>query len=267
MKMLGIRQYMIVGVLTFFLLPALAYGVTDLFDRHVLHPQQTRQQDVAVSITQQEIAANADRWRDPVWQASIRDRLDTLGAGVVIRDPSGAELFRAGQAGSGDHPGWWSGVHLSQQTMIVANGQAVGTVDLFAPQRNDGLARAAATIALVLALLNTGWQMRRAVVRPLEAMGRAARRIAGGNLDFVLPQSSVKEIAAVRAAFQAMGDGLRASIGQQAALEEERRFFVGAIAHDLRTPLFTLRGSLVGMEQGLATSPEKAARYIAVCRQ
>nr|MDQ6909111.1 HAMP domain-containing histidine kinase [Chloroflexota bacterium] len=31
--------------------------------------------------------------------------------------------------------------------------------------------------------------------------------------------------------------------------------------------LFTLRGSLVGLEQGLATSPEKAARYVAVCRQ
>ncbi|MHB8647403.1 MAG: sensor histidine kinase, partial [Thermomicrobiales bacterium] len=121
--------------------------------------------------------------------------------------------------------------------------------------------------ALALALLNAGWQMRRSVVKPLEAMGRAARRIAGGNLDFALPESRVKEIAAVRAAFQAMGDGLREAIGRQAALEEERRFFIGAIAHDLRTPLFTLRGSLVGLEQGLATSPEKAARYVAVCRQ
>ncbi|HEY8292949.1 MAG TPA: HAMP domain-containing sensor histidine kinase, partial [Thermomicrobiales bacterium] len=199
--------------------------------------------------------------------ASIRDRLDTLGAGVVIRDPSGNDILRAGRAGGRDHPGWWSGGHLSQQTMVVANGQAVGTMDLFAAQRDDGLARVAATIALALAILNVGWQMRRSVVRPLEAMGRAARRIAGGNLDFVLPQSRVKEIAAVRAAFQAMGDGLRESIGRQAALEEERRFFVGAIAHDLRTPLFTLRGSLMGLEQGLATSPEKAARYIAVCRQ
>src|SRR4051812_9329989 len=64
-----------------------------------------------------------------------------------------------------------------------------------------------------------------------------------------------------------MGEGLRDSIGRQAELEEERRFFIGAIAHDLRTPLFALRGSLVGLEQGLAPSPEKAARYVAVCRQ
>jgi signal transduction histidine kinase len=267
MRMLGIRQYMIVGMLTFFLLPALAYGATDLFDRHVLHPQQTAQQDAAVRAAQQEVAVNAARWHDPAWQASVQKTLDTLGVGVVIRDPSGVDVFSAGQTGARDHPGWWSGVHLSQQTMVVENGQAAGTVDLFAPQRDDGLARAAATIALALAILNVGWQMRRSVVKPLEAMGRAARRIAGGNLDFALPHSRVKEIAAVCAAFQAMGDGLRASIGQQAALEEERRFFVGAIAHDLRTPLFTLRGSLLGLEQGLATSPEKAARYIVVCRQ
>ncbi len=267
MRMLGIRQFMLVGVLTFFFLPALAYGATDLFDRRVLQPQQTQQQNDALAAARREIVDNAARWRDPAWQASARDMFATLGAGVVIRDPSGGEVFRAGHAAAGGHPPWWSGTHPSEQTAVVAGGQELGTVDLFAPQRDDGLARTAAGIALALALLNVGWQMRRSVVRPLEAMGAAARRIAGGNLDFALPQSRVKEIAAVRAAFQAMGDGLRELIGRQAALEEERRFFIGAIAHDLRTPLFTLRGSLVGLEQGLATSPEKAARYIAVCRQ
>ncbi|MGI8688962.1 MAG: ATP-binding protein [Thermomicrobiales bacterium] len=267
MKMLGIRQYMIVGMLTFFVLPTLTYGVTDLLDRRVVQSQQTQQQDAALGAAQREIAENAARWRDPQWQASIRDTLSTLNAGVVIRDPSGGEVFSAGHVGARNHQGWWSGAHPSQQTMVVEGGQTQGTVELFAPQHDDGLARAAATIALVLAILNAGWQMRRSVVKPLEAMGQAARRIAGGNLDFALPESRVKEIAAVRAAFQAMGDGLRELIGRQAALEEERRFFVGAIAHDLRTPLFTLRGSLVGLEQGLATSPEKTARYVAVCRQ
>src|SRR5207248_9285396 len=61
--------------------------------------------------------------------------------------------------------------------------------------------------------------------------------------------------------------GLRASLKRQADLEEQRRFFIGAIAHDLRTPLFSLRGYLEGLGQGLASSPEKAARYVAVCRQ
>ncbi|MDQ2785358.1 MAG: HAMP domain-containing histidine kinase [Chloroflexota bacterium] len=267
MKMLGIRQYMLVGMLTFFVLPSLAYGITDLLDRRVLQPQSPQQQDQALAVARREIVENAARWHDPQWQDSIRNTLNTLNAGVVIRGPSGAEILRAGHVLSAHRSGWWSGISPSEQTMVVEGGQELGAVDLFVPLRDDGLARAAAAIALVLALLNVGWQMRRSVVKPLEAMGRAARRIAGGNLDFALPESRVREIAAVRAAFQAMGDGLRESIGRQAALEEERRFFVGAIAHDLRTPLFTLRGSLVGLEQGLATSPEKTARYVAVCRQ
>ncbi len=267
MKRFGIRRYMIVGMLSFFVLPALAYGLADLFNRRVLQHQQSAQQDAAVRTAQRAIAEDAARWHDPQWQDSVRGTLDTLGVGVVIRDPTGGEIFRAGENASERHAGWWGGVGSSQQTTVVETGQAAGTVELFGPQRDNGPARAAAWFALMFAIFNVSWQMRRSVVRPLEAMGRAARRIAGGNLDFALPESRVREIAAVRAAFEAMGDGLRESIGRQAALEEERRFFVGAIAHDLRTPLFTLRGSLVGLEQGLATSPEKAARYVAVCRQ
>ena len=124
-----------------------------------------------------------------------------------------------------------------------------------------------ALIALGFTVFYVSRQIGRYVIRPLEAMSQAARQIAGGGLDFELPISRVREVAEVRAAFEAMGEGLRASIGRQAALEEERRFFVGAIAHDLRTPLFTLRGYLEGLERGLATSPEKVAHYIAVCRQ
>lgn len=42
--------------------------------------------------------------------------------------------------------------------------------------------------------------------------------------------------------------------------------FVGAIAHDLRTPLFMLRGYLKGLESGVAATPEKMAHYVAICQ-
>jgi signal transduction histidine kinase len=40
----------------------------------------------------------------------------------------------------------------------------------------------------------------------------------------------------VNAAFESMSAGLRRSLEQQAALEQERRFFIGAVLHDLRPP-------------------------------
>jgi signal transduction histidine kinase len=262
--MLGIRRWMIVGMLTFLAFPVLTYTVTDVISRNLVR-QQTPQEQTALDTALGKIVAEPARWHDPAWQASIRETLDPLGAGVVLRDPSGAEIYRTGHVTSGGHPPWQGLVN--RETTVVERGQQVGTVEFSMPQRDSSLARAAATVALVLALLHVTWRIRRSVVNPLEAMGRAARRIAAGNLDFTLPKTRVREVADVRDAFEAMGEGLRESLRQQAALEEERRFFVGAIAHDLRTPLFALRGSLVGMERGLATSPEKAARYIAVCRQ
>jgi signal transduction histidine kinase len=62
-----------------------------------------------------------------------------------------------------------------------------------------------------------------------------------------------------------MRDGLKESIEQQAALEQERRLFIGAIAHDLRTPLFTLRAHLRGLQKGIAATPEKVAEYVDEC--
>jgi signal transduction histidine kinase len=98
-------------------------------------------------------------------------------------------------------------------------------------------------------------------------MSKAARQVAAGDLDFHLPASRVREVDEVAGAFHAMGDALRISITRQAELEQERRFFISAIAHDLRTPLFALRGHLAGLERGLANTPEKADHYLAVCQE
>lgn len=82
-----------------------------------------------------------------------------------------------------------------------------------------------------------------------------------------MPRSRITEIAEVRDGFEAMVNGLQQSYRKQVELEEERRFVIAAVAHDLRTPLFALRGYLDGLEQGIAESPEKMAKYLAVCKE
>jgi signal transduction histidine kinase len=62
-----------------------------------------------------------------------------------------------------------------------------------------------------------------------------------------------------------MAAALDGALGSATAAERERRFLITAIAHDLRTPLFTLRGSLeaiergIGDERSLARAQDKAA--------
>ena len=133
-----------------------------------------------------------------------------------------------------------------------------------------GVAVTAGVLTQLGVLVVTGVLLGWWVVRPLAAMSAASRRIATDGLadvDLTLPPSRVREVAEAATAFSAMSEGLRESLGRQAELEQERRFFVGAVAHDLRTPLFSLRGYLEGLEKGVAGTPEKTARYIAVCQQ
>jgi len=135
----------------------------------------------------------------------------------------------------------------------------------------EGIARPVLGLAIVAGLLAAfvlvGIAMRRYLLKPLERMGQAARQIASGHWDVELPESRVTEIAEVGDGFKVMVDGLQQSYRKQAALEEERRFVIAAVAHDLRTPLFALRGYLDGIDQGIAESPEKLAKYVAVCKE
>ncbi|ASS73589.1 hypothetical protein CIG75_00425 [Tumebacillus algifaecis] len=122
-------------------------------------------------------------------------------------------------------------------------------------------------LTFVFSLHLVGWFLSRSVVRPLDALSAAAHRVAQGELDFHIPESSVREVAAVRSAFQLMAQNLKSSLEREQKLEAERRFLLGAIAHDLRTPLFALRGYLEGLETGVADSDEKRTKYLAVCRE
>ncbi len=120
---------------------------------------------------------------------------------------------------------------------------------------------------LLLAFLIVAYAMRRYILIPLEKMSLCARQIAEGDLDIQIPSSKISEIAEVHDGFNVMVDSLKKSFQKQVELEDERRFVIAAVAHDLRTPLFALRGYLDGLEKGIADSPEKRAKYLAVCKE
>ncbi len=120
--------------------------------------------------------------------------------------------------------------------------------------------------ALLVTLGAVTWGLGLLVLRPLAAMSRAAGQIAGGDLEVRLSSSRAREVAEVAEALTGMSAALREALRRQDALEEERRLFIGAIAHDLHTPLFVLRGYLQGLENGVVTAPDKVAEYIAECR-
>jgi signal transduction histidine kinase len=112
-------------------------------------------------------------------------------------------------------------------------------------------ALAAAAIALAAALALAVGLLRRWVLRPLAVLSGDAERIAGGELETTPVRTRAREVAQVSDALHGMAGALGSALGAQAAAERDRRFLVSAIAHDLRTPLFTLRGSLEAIERGI----------------
>ena len=210
---------------------------------------------------------DAARWTDPAWQGTTRDALAAQGIAFVLYsgdreiyrstpDPIAADQYRS----------------RTVQRIVVAGANGTQTALIYADSQPNVEGEHweipfAALAALVLTLAAIGWFLRRMVLRPLAATSRAARQIAIGDLDVQVPDSRVREVAEVSAAFGAMGAALRGSLRRQAAIEQERRIFIGAIVHDLRTPLFSLRGYLEGLAEGVANTPEKRSRYVAVAQE
>ena len=144
------------------------------------------------------------------------------------------------------------------QAHALSNGAVEGTLFV---QRPSAAVRLAATavvglVALGLALVAGVVLLRRWVVAPLARLAADAQRIAGGELDVTPVQSRTREVAEVGAALQGMADGLRGALAERESAEQQRRFLVSAIAHDLRTPLFTLRGSLEAIEHGIGDADQ-----------
>jgi signal transduction histidine kinase len=109
-----------------------------------------------------------------------------------------------------------------------------------------------AALVLLALVLTAGYALlRRWVVRPLARMSADIEQVAGGDVTIAPVDSGAREVADIGAALNGMAEELRAALAERDAADEQRRFLVTAIAHDLRTPLFTLRGSLEAIEQGI----------------
>jgi len=246
------------------------------------------------------IGADPAAWHNPTWQRTATGELTLIGveaqivqitdnaSGHLVDTTPGASAFLStgsrSQAGTGKYATQGptnelipiSGRQAPTFEKILISGPArhsppLGIAFLWFTRLAPGspspilwpLAAAGVILVVVVVALLL---FSRSVLKPLAAMNRAVEGIAGGDLDVRLPRSAAREVAEVSTALEAMSAALRDALTRQTQLEEDRKLFIGAIAHDLRTPLFMLRGYLQGLESGVAATPAKRALYISACR-
>jgi signal transduction histidine kinase len=219
------------------------------------------------------VRRGADRWHDAAWRRTTTAELDADGVSFVLF-AGGDELYRSPgttTGGPADAGTVWDADRGDGIVRIIEieGTDPLLTAHLYTPLGADnplpGILRATAIIGGVAAAVSLAFG--RPFVRPLRAVRQAAHRVSAGDMAVGLPRSRITEVDEVNTAFDAMTTELNRSLQQQAELEQERRMFIAAIAHDLRTPLFSLRGYLEGLESGLANTPDKRARYLAIANE
>jgi signal transduction histidine kinase len=223
---------------------------------------QKDQRSAHVTAATKLIEDGVGRFDSPAWRRTARARLDSLGIGarvVVAGNHRKGVVFTAGFGASAET--LKSPASSRELALELPRGYFA---DLLAPGLNGSsrwIAALLAAIATFVALL-TAFSLlaRRWVVRPLAALSGAVDAIAGGSAFARRRPSRVREIDELEVGLTAMDESLRAAAERDLRREEERRFLISSIAHDLRTPLFMLRGHVDALARGVGDAHSNVRR-------
>jgi len=91
----------------------------------------------------------------------------------------------------------------------------------------------------------------------IQSLVGATRRIAGGDLDFVLPARGNDQISSLTRSFDSMRLALKEEYARRA------RFIMG-VSHDLRTPLTLIQGYVEAIADGYAADPDAQKKYLSI---
>ena len=121
-------------------------------------------------------------------------------------------------------------------------------------------------VSVVLVLILTAAVMTiwiyKGIINPIAKLKVATQNIKEGNLDFTIEAENEDEIGELCRNFEQMRQRLKESTEEKISSEKENRILISNIAHDLKTPLTTIKGYAEGIMDGIANTPEKQEKYI-----
>ena len=169
----------------------------------------------------------------------------TLVLAASFATPSFFELRMAHMA-SGE--GGMMGRGMGLGNPAVSAQVDVALEDAFRGALGQGLLVAGA--AAVVTAIAASVVVSRRIVDPIHEMADASQRIATGRYSERVNATSRDELGELGSSFNAMAAALEAT-------EQRRSELIGDVAHELRTPLATLRGYLEGLLDGVVQPSEE----------
>lgn len=117
-------------------------------------------------------------------------------------------------------------------------------------------------IALVIALFFAGitiFLSTKSVSNDIKRLNKGVNIVAKGNLDYEFTTNREDEIGELSRNFNQM-------IGELKHMEDSRRKFISDLSHDLRSPITSIKGYIVGVLDG-TIPPEKWEKYLTIARE
>lgn len=154
------------------------------------------------------------------------------------------------------------GVFLFITEPVRAHGAVVGVVYAVRSTRpvlvelyriRSGLVRVLGIASFLTALVTMLLSL--SISRPLGRLSRAAKRVAAGEPEVTIPVSGGGEIEELGASFASMKERLDARLRY---ISE----FAADVAHELKSPLTSIRGAAELLGEGAADDPEARVRFL-----
>lgn len=100
------------------------------------------------------------------------------------------------------------------------------------------------------------------LIRQVNRLQAATRRVQSGDLDFELKPESDDEMGELIQAFDDMRARLKENAEEKLRSDRENKELISNISHDLKTPITAIKGYVEGIQDGVADTPEKMDKYL-----
>lgn len=119
-------------------------------------------------------------------------------------------------------------------------------------------------LALILVITNglLTYYVSKSIISPIKKLSIAARKISEGDFEYSIVSNKRDELGELSNIFEEMRLKLKKAHEAQMQYEKNRQELIASFSHDLKTPLTSIKGYIMGIQDGVANITEKLERYM-----